>query len=312
VDLAPLLWPIAAVMAVIIAALVRWSSSSRTVVSAAFVVFLLAMMASMFLGALVYASDPGTRSLVVGLWVAGIAMSASVFPVVAIVLREAARSTETNGAPSSRALASPTTLVAAVVGLVLLGELLMGRTFATAAGTIAPTATGTAPGVFAWLAVSVTSPWFLFPMALEMGLAAWWVGRNLTRPMLPLLLAQAAVMLFSPPALAGISWRLGSSVASATIMAGIVGYLLLLEYHGQPLARPIAAYSVRVVGTFALMGAGLFVWAVYGNALLFAAGVVAQSAVFFGAVVVPEVFGSLASVSAPPTSSSSAGTGASG
>ncbi|MCI4357320.1 MAG: hypothetical protein L3K18_09350 [Thermoplasmata archaeon] len=311
-ELAPLLWPIAALMAVVIAALVRWSASSRTVVSAAFVVFLLAMMASMFLGALVYASDPGTRSLVLGLWVAGFAMSASVFPVVALVLREAARNADTEGTPASRALTSPATLVALVVGLVLLGELLMGRTFATLAGSIAPSATGSVPGDAGWLALSVTSPWFLFPMALEMGLAAWWVGRNLPRPMLPLLLAQAAVMLFSPPALAGTPWRLGSSVASAAIMAGIVGYLLLLEYRGQPLARPIAAYALRVVGTFALMGVGLFVWALYGSSWVFALGVVAQSAVFFGAVVVPEAFVSLATVSTAPTASPSAGTGASG
>jgi hypothetical protein len=312
VDIGWLLWPIAALMAGVIAALVRWSASSRTVVSAAFVVFLLAMMASMFLGALVYASNPGTRSLVVGLWVAGIAMSASVFPVVAVVLREAARATETGGPAAGRALSSPTPLVVAVVGLVFLAELLMGRTFATASGALASTTTSTAFGAVGWFAASVSSPWFLFPMALEMGLAALWVGRNLPRPMLALLLAQAAVMLFSPPALTGSPWILGSSVASAFTMAAIVGYLLLLEYRGQPLARPIAAYCLRVVGTFALMGLGLFAWAVYGTPLLFVVAVLAQTVVFFSAVVVPEAFGSRAPVAAPPTSSSAAGTGASG
>jgi hypothetical protein len=289
-DVAWVLWPLAAGMAAIIAWLVRWSGSARTVVGAAFVLFLLAMMVAMFLGALVYVAWPASNSLVLGLWAAGATMSVSVFPVTALALREARDQLDAAAPHAPRRLESPALLAVLVTALVLLAEVLMGRSFATAAGAVGgPTVAsfGTALG---WFGTTVSSPWFLFPMALEMGLAALWIGRKLPRSMFAMLLAQAGVMLFSPPAIASSVWVVGSAAASSGVMALAVGYLVLLEYRGRSLSRPVANYAVRVVETFALMGAGLFVWAAYGSTLLFAIAVIAQTAVFFGAVVVPESY----------------------
>ncbi|HEV8050120.1 MAG TPA: hypothetical protein VGP88_05960 [Thermoplasmata archaeon] len=299
-EVAWVLWPVAAGMAAIIAGLVRWSGTARTVVGAAFVLFLLAMMVAMFLGALVYVAWPSGNSLVLGLWAAGATMSVSVFPVTALALREARDQLASGDAYAPRRLNTPLALAGAVTALVLLSEILMGRSFAVAAGSLGGAPGASVGGALAWFALTVSSPWFLFPMALEMGLAAVWVGRRLPRTMLAMLLAQAAVMLFSPPALPGLAWILGSSVASAVTMSGVVGYLVLLEYRGESLPRPVAGYALRVVGTFALMGAGLFVWVAYGTAALFAVAVVAQTAVFFGAVVVPEAYGAAAPETTPP------------
>jgi hypothetical protein len=311
-DAAWVLWPVAAGMAAIVAWLVRWSGSARTVVGAAFVLFLLAMMVAMFLGALVYVAWPASNSLVLGLWAAGATMSASVFPVTALVLREARDQIGAGEAYIPRRLTSPTGLAAAVTGLVLLAELLMGRSFATAAGNLGGPGVLSGAGGVAWLTSTVSSPWFLFPMALEMGLAAFWVGRRLPRPMFALLVSQAAVMLFSPPALTAPAWVIGSAAASSAVMAAVVGYLILLEYRGTSLSRPLAGYALRVILTFALMGAGLFVWVAYGNSLLFAAAIVTQTAVFFGAVVVPEAYvGSVAHL-APDPPNPAAPSGASG
>jgi hypothetical protein len=309
-DVAWVLWPVAAGMAAIIAWLVRWSGSARTVVGAAFVLFLLAMMVAMFLGALVLVAWPASNSLVLGLWVAGATMSVSVFPVTALALREARDQLAAGESYSPRRLRSALPLALAVTALVLVAELLMGRSFATAAGSVWLPAVRTFPNGISWFTSTVTSPWFLFPMALEMGLAAFWVGRRLPRPMLALLLSQAAVMLLSPPALAAPAWVVGSAAGSSAVMAAIVGYLLVLEYHGRSLPRPIASYAVRVIGTFALMGAGLFVWVVDGSGVVFAAAVVAQTAVFFGAVVVPEAYGRGAAEAAPepPTPAARSGT----
>jgi hypothetical protein len=290
VDAAWVLWPIAGVMAFVIAALVRWSAHSRTVLGAAFVVFLLAMMAAMFLAALVVVSWPGPGALVLGLWVGALAMSASVFPVVAIALREA--KAQMDGGPDSppRPLGSPMVLAAWVTALVLIGELWMGRTFDVASGAVANRAILSAGDALAWFGATVASKWFLFPMALEMALATLWVRRWLSRPMVGILLAQSAAMAASPPAIAGTVWLVASAVASSVVMSALVGYLLLLVYRNDPLPRAVAAYSARVLAAFAFMAAALFLWATTGSTVLFAVAVVVQSAVFFTAIVVPEAY----------------------
>jgi hypothetical protein len=303
-----LLWPVAAAMAFVIAWLVRWSGRARTVVGAAFVVFLLAMMAAMFLAALVAVSWPGPGALVLGLWAGALAMSVSVFPVAAIALREGRTQMEAGAAYVPRPIASPAVLAAWVTALVVIGELWMGRTFDVASGAIPNSAIRSLGDVVAWFATTVASSWFLFPMALEMTLATLWVRTRLSRPMFGILLAQSAVMLASPPALSGLPWLLASSIGSSVAMAALVGYLLLLVYRDDRLPRPVAAYAARVLAAFAFMAASLFVWIATGSTVVFGLAVVVQSAVFFTAIVVPEGYGAAranAETDRPPTAAQS-------
>jgi hypothetical protein len=290
-DVSWLLWPIAAAMAFVIAWLVRWSGQARTVLGAAFVVFLLAMMAAMFLAALVSVSWGGPNGVVLGLWTGAVAMSVSVFPVAALALREARTGSEGTTEYVPRPLSSPTALALWVTALVLLGELWMGRTFDVASGALTTSAVRSVGDVGRWFATTVASSWFLFPMALEMAAATVWVRRRLSAPMVGILLAQSAVMLASPPALSGELWVVAAAVGSSVAMAALVGYLLLLVYRGERLPRPVAAYATRVLAAFAFMAASLFVWVATGSLLVFAVAVVVQSAVFFTAIVVPEAYG---------------------
>jgi hypothetical protein len=286
-----LLVPIAVAMAFVIAWLVRYSTQSRTVLGAAFVVFLLAMMAAMFLGALVAVSWPGPGALVLGLWVGALAMSASVFPIAAVALREARIQVEAGASYVPRRLASPLVLAAWVTALVLVGELWMGRTFDVASGAVATPAIRSLGDGVAWFGATVTSAWFLFPMALEMGVATVWVRPRLSRPMFGILLAQAVVMFAAPPAIRGTVWVVASSVVASAVMAALVGYLLLIVYRDDRLPRPVTAYAARVLAAFALMAAAVLLWAITGSAALFAVAVLVQSAVFFTAIVVPEAYG---------------------
>jgi hypothetical protein len=289
-DPAWLLWPIAAAMAFVIAGLVRWSSTARTVLGAAFVVFLLAMMAAMFLAALVVVSFPGPGALVLGLWVGALAMSVSVFPVAAVALREAGAQMEQGTAYVPRRLVRPAALAVWVTVLVLVGEVWMGRTFDVASGAATNATALTLGDLTGWVGGTVGSAWFLFPMALEMTLAAVWVRPRLSRPMFGILLAQSAVMAASPPAVPGTAWLVGSSLLASVVMAALVGYLLLLVYRDQPLPRPVTAYAVRVLLAFALMGIALILWVTTGSLVVFALAVVVQTAVFFTAIVVPEAY----------------------
>ncbi|MFI5415625.1 MAG: hypothetical protein ACHQ16_08290, partial [Candidatus Lutacidiplasmatales archaeon] len=210
-----------------------------------------------------------------------------------------------------RPLTSPAALAVWVTALVVVGELWMGRTFDVASGAIPNSAIRSLGDLVTWFAATVASSWFLFPMALEMTLATFWVRTRLSRPMFGVLLAQSAVMLASPPALPGVAWLLASSIGSSLAMATLVGYLLLLVYRDDRLPRPVAAYAARVLAAFAFMGASLFVWVATGSTVVFGVAVLVQSAVFFTAIVVPEGYGAARATEGTDRPPSPANSGAS-
>jgi hypothetical protein len=284
------LWPVAVLMAFIVAALVRWSTEVRTVVAAAVVVFLLAMMVTMFVGTAIYFSSPGTGSLVVGLWVATALMAGSAFPVLALVLRESHQHLAQGAAYAPRRLtegAGLPALAATVTVLVLASELLMGGSFQLAAGGSAATAGGAPWGI---LATTVASPWFLFPMSLEMALTLAWLRRRLPGALAATLAAQASMMFFAPPALPYEAWLVAAALLTSGAMAGLLAYLLRQVYRGTRFGGKVRRYIVRFLLVSTLMGAGLAIWAAAQVVALFALAMVLQMAIFFTAIVVPESF----------------------
>ncbi len=284
-DAAWVLAPIAVGMSAIVAALVRWSTETRTAVAASVVLFLLAMMVAMFLGTWIYFSHPGTAALVIGLWVAAGLMAASVFPVFAVVLREARAHQSAGAEYVARRLRSPAPLAVGVALLVLSGELLMGRSFALAAGS----AVGASPTTA--LAASVGSPWFLFPMAIEMGFTLGWVRGRFPKLVGALLGAQVALMAFSPPALPGLPWLIASGVGSTAAMTGGLVLLLRTAYRGPTPTGTARGYAIAFLGVGAGMAAGAGLW-ISGDGLAgFAAATVAAMLLFFVSVVAPERFG---------------------
>ncbi|MGP8074963.1 MAG: hypothetical protein ACLQD9_01555 [Thermoplasmata archaeon] len=274
---------LAAGMAITTAVLVKWAAGARTPLRQGTVVFLLLMMAGMLGGAFVYVVHPGTDGAVSGLWVASALMSASVVVIFLAFLEEIRR--ESVRATTPPRASSSGRFVAVVVALVLSNELLMGWTFERASGGsfggggIAPNLDG-----------ALLSPWFLFPMAVEMALTVAWLQDRFPRRMATMLAVQPAVMILAPPALASQVWVLGTTFGTSVLMAALVAYLLLAVYRGFRLPVRVAAYAARLLGTFALMGVGLAVWAWVGTTTLFALAVVVQMVVFFSAVLRPELY----------------------
>jgi hypothetical protein len=281
--------PIAALMAWITAVLIRWAAEATSRVSQAVVGFLLAMMVAMFGGALLYFLNPGPAALAEGLWLAGALMAVSVFPLFAAFLAEAKRRIEAGPGAASVAPGRHPFFLAVVVGLVLLNEILMGATFTLASG--GGLSGGAGPvGFITTLGGVVGSAWFLFTMAAEMAFTAIFLRHRLTPAVRVVLLAQALLMFLSPPALAAPDWQYAAIGLASAGMIGLYVYAMEFLYRHRQFDRGIARYLERLLGVYALMMAGLFVWLAYGSVLLFALSVVLEMVLFFEAVAAPDRF----------------------
>jgi polyferredoxin len=279
---------VAASMVAVTAGLVKWASAARSSLRAAIVLFLLLMMTGMLVGAAIYFARPGPTSLVEGFWVASGLMSISVVAVFLAFLEEVrARSvgTELTG---PRMLTWTRTFVASVVVLVLLNELLMGWTFSAASGVTIPLG-GVGPAATAgFLTQIVVSPWFLFTMAGEMLLSAWVLRDRLPGPLFLTAVFQGAIMVLSPPALAGGWWLDLAIYGSSVLMIVLFVYAMEYLYRHREMPGGYATYLVLLLAVYGTMMAGLFTWQVYGSAALFALSVVAEMILFYEAVVRPE------------------------
>lgn len=278
------LWFVALLMATATAFLVRWASHARSAFAAGAALFLLAMMAAMFGGAVLYFAHPSAASLVEGLWVASLAMSLSVVPLFLLFARDA-RARLAGGPPPSLARTAP--YFALAIALVLGNELLMGWAFLLASGSL-PAMAGGIAGAVALFENIVTSSWFLFTMALEMGLTTFLLRERLPRIAVVVLLLQAAIMVLSPTALPDATWRAASIYLGSALMIGLVVLLMEYLYRHRELNAHLARYLPRLLGAYGAMMAGLFLWVQYGSVDLFALSIVAEMVVYFEAVLGPE------------------------
>jgi polyferredoxin len=274
---------LAALMAATTAVLVKWAAEAKTTVSALVVLFLLAMMAAMFAGALTYYLDPSPGTLIAGLWLSGLLMSVSVLPLFVAIVREGYARLAQGAQYVPTKLRSTGGFVGAVVGLVLANELLMGWTFQLASGFPFPSA-----GVGGLLASILVSPWFLFTMSAEMLLSSLFLWERLPPGLRPVLLAQSAIMFLSPPALAAGPWVAGTVLGSSAVMIGLFVYLMEYLYRHHQTAAGFSNYLLEVLAVYALMMGGLFLWQYYGDATLFALSIALEMAIFYAAIVLPE------------------------
>jgi polyferredoxin len=287
---------IASGMVAVTAVLIKWAATSRSVLRAGFVLFLLLMMTGMLVGALTYYVDPGPSGLVAGFWVASALMSVSAVVVFVGYLRELVRREAEGGATPPTPTAISRRFLLSVILLVLLNEILMGWVFGMAAGGIPPAVGRGVAGFGPLFTGIVASPWFLFSMSGEMVLSTWLLWDRIPRPLAVVLLGQSTIMFLSPPALPGAGWTAASIYLSSGVMIGLFVYLMEYIYQHRQLVPAFASYLLRLLAVYSAMMAGLFLWLAYGTPLLFVVSVLVEMVVFFDAVVDHEPFRASASL----------------
>ncbi|MGD0250902.1 MAG: hypothetical protein ABSB97_08495, partial [Thermoplasmata archaeon] len=200
-------------------------------------------------------------------------------------VRLRAKSSET---ASALRLGHPRVFFGVVIGLVLANELLMGWTFQAAAGSTIGGGVGGLAEAVGGLALVVDSPWFLFTMSAEMFLTTFLLRHRLPRVVFVVLLAQAAIMALSPPALPYVGWTDGSIYVGSALMIGLFVFLMEYLYRTRELASELSSYLVRLLGVYAVMMAGLYLWVANSTPLVFALAIVLEMVLYFDFVVRPE------------------------
>jgi polyferredoxin len=272
-----LLWLVAGAMATFTAWLLKKGATMKTLNDAIVLLFLLSMMAGMFISSVVYLYFASFLTLVLLVIVNMVAMSVFLIPVLMVMISgdRPLGQVLTSGPVSARSLLS-----ASVVVLVVLSEVFMGWTFAILTG-----AASTSSGALASLVGSMGTYWFIFTMASEMAVTLVLVGRRFPGAFRWLVAIQAAIMVLSPTAISDTSWAYWALWGNSAVMVLAIIFIFEYLYKNREVTAGALNYIVRLLGAYALMMAGLFVWLLYGDLTLFVVSIVAEMVIYFGIVL---------------------------
>ena len=184
-------------------------------------------------------------------------------------------------------LSKSTPFRAATVVLVLSNEFLMGWIFALISGI---NGTSIYTAIIVLFGNVVSSYWFIFIMVIEMAITIGMFRKEIPQKFATILALQAAVMLFSPPAIENQTWTTASLYVTSALMIVLFIYLYQLIYKSKSVQRPTSNYIIRLVAIYAFMLIGLFIWISNHSPLLFSASIVAQMMLYFNAVLNPAIF----------------------
>ncbi|MDG6999431.1 MAG: 4Fe-4S dicluster domain-containing protein [Nitrososphaerota archaeon] len=258
------------------------SLEQSVTISNAYVIFFVVFLASMTATGLIYIIDSSSFGLEVALGAGTVIMTIGVLAILRYAMQHGKLIQEREG-PLQLSRSSSGKL--ATIALVLINEFFMGWAFVLASEPSAIHAGLNFTNLLQGFNYVVSSYWFIFIMALEMGLTILMVRRNTPKSLIVLLALQASVMLFSPPAIRSQFWESISAYVGSGLMTVLFVFCYEYLYRNKMIGKQISQYFVRVIIIYALMMAGLFFWLVYSNYILFALSIVLEMGIYFNAVL---------------------------
>ncbi len=259
-----------------------------TVLADSYVLYFLVMMASMTALGFVYIIVNGALGLELGLIVSVAIMTAGTIPI----LRRSASSSSAIAAKRVHSnMLKSYTVRGIIISLALFNELLMGWAFVLASGTPALPSGGALVQNAATSFATVTgSDWFIFTMALEMMFTIYMLRNDFQRNLIPIFVLQAAVMFLAPTAIANQSWSSASIYLGSVAMVGLMVLMLEHLFKQRMVDSPTRAYFLGLMSLMAVMMAGLFLWIIQGNELLFVSSILAEMVLYFNAALAQSSF----------------------
>jgi hypothetical protein len=262
---------------------------AKTGIDASIMLILLGMMVAMLVGpAYLYLTTLSFGISDVVIWEIAVFMAVGMMPIAGLYVAQVVIQTEPDRSgpePFAFLVSHTSELRTAYVVLLLLSELFMGWTFNLAAGLIGLTAGYSAVDVAKELEYSLTSYWFVFTMVGEMGFTLLALRKSLQSDLLKVLAVQAVVMFLTPTAVESRTWETYTVYFEAAVMTGLVVFAFYYLRRRTERDRPLLSYLGVFIIANAVMMVGFLVWLVDGDYLLLALSLVAETLIYFDAVL---------------------------
>jgi hypothetical protein len=187
--------------------------------------------------------------------------------------------------PLSRLFRHTSGLRASYIILLLLSEFLMGWTFNLASGLVLLSQGYSLQTLANEFDYSLTTYWFVFTMVGEMVLTLFALRKVIRSGLLEVLVIQTLVMLLTPTALSSKAWETYSVYTEALVMTGLIVFSLAYLRSKVEGDRSLLSYLGLFIIANAVMMAGFLLWLLNGSTLLLAVSLVAETAIYFDAVL---------------------------
>ena len=163
-----------------------------------------------------------------------------------------------------------------VVSLLILNEFFMGWALVIASGGL-----GYSTNPVSLFSSVVNSYWFIFSMSAEMILTTYFLRKEIGRTIFYVVAFQSLVMFLSPTAIQNYHWIAVSVIGGSALM--IVLFIYVFEYMARHSSlEPIfATYLFRLLALYGLMMAGLFVWELYQDGVVFSISIIIEMIIYF-------------------------------
>lgn len=264
-------------MAVYTAWLVKKGSEIKTFRQTGIVLFLLSMMAEMFISIVIYIFFP--TELFGLLYFDLIAMGIIIFSLAVMnVFGPKSLDEILSGIVRVRSL-----IIALIIALVLLSEVFMGWTFALLGGAIS--LSSDFQGIYSTLIASSSSFWFIFMMVAEMAITFFFIRNRLPKAFSWIITAQIIVMVLSPTAVTNPLWANLSLAAGSAVMILLFIFIFDFMYKNRAISSGILNYLLFLMLAYAVMMVGQFTWLLNGDASIFVLSLILEMVVYFTIVL---------------------------
>ena len=264
-------------MAIFTAWLVKKGSEIKTSIDAGIVLFLLSMMAMLFISTIAYVYLQPSTSLLeliaINVAIGGAAIFTTLFAI--------RRSNE--GVVKTKDGNVRPILIGLIVALVIMSEVFMGWTFAVLGGTIS--ISGGLQGIYSAIIHSSSSLWFIFMMSAEMAITLFFIRSKLPKAFGIIMALQTIIMVLSPTAIANTVWATFSLAAGSAVMIFLFIYIFEFIYKNRTVNSGILNYLLFLMLAYALMMAGQFIWLLNGDASVFVLSIIVEMIVYFAIVL---------------------------